>query len=77
MRGGGHDDPLSFLSLLKERIMLDKFKALLRSRRFWVAVGGLVVATTNILGFDLNPEQVNNIVLLGGAWIVGDSLRTA
>ena len=55
--------------------MSDKLALLIKARRFWVAVGGVLVTTTNILGLDLNPEQVNNIVLLGGAWIVGDSLR--
>ena len=55
--------------------MSDKLALLIKSRRFWVAVGGVLVTTTNILGLDLNPEQVNNIVLLGGAWIVGESLR--
>ena len=57
--------------------MIDKLSPLIKSRRFWVAVGGILVATTNVLGIDLNPEEVNHIVLLGGAWIVGDSLRTA
>ena len=57
--------------------MLEKIAPLFKSRRFWVAIGGLIVTTTNVLGFDLNPEQVNNVVLLGGAWIVGDSLRSA
>jgi len=57
--------------------MSEKLALLLKSRRFWVAVGGLVVITTNIFGLDLNPEQVNNIVLIGGAWIVGDSLRSS
>ena len=57
--------------------MFEKLTPLLKSRRFWVVVGGIIVATTNGLGLDLNPEQVNHIVLLGGAWIVGDSLRTA
>ena len=55
--------------------MSDELSAVVKSRRFWVAVGGIVVATTNVFGLDLNPEQVNHIVLLGGAWIVGDSLR--
>ncbi len=57
--------------------MSDKLALLLKSRRFWVAVGGVVVTTTNIFGLDLNPEQVHNIVLIGGAWIVGDSLRSS
>jgi hypothetical protein len=57
--------------------MSDKIALLIKSRRFWVAVAGIVVTTTNIFGLDLNPDQVQNIVLLGGACIVGDSLRTA
>ena len=57
--------------------MSEKLALLLKSRRFWVAVGGIVVTTTNIFGLDLNPEQVYNIVLIGGAWIVGDSLRSS
>ena len=57
--------------------MSEKLALLLKSRRFWVAVGGIVVTTTNIFGLDLNPEQVNNIVLIGGAWIVGDRLRSS
>jgi len=57
--------------------MSEKLSLLIKSRRFWVAVGGVLVTTTNILGLDLDPEQVSNIVLLGGAWIVGDSLRSA
>ena len=57
--------------------MSDKLALLLKSRRFWVAVGGVVVTTTNIFGLDLNPEQVHNIVLIGGAWSVGDSLRSS
>ena len=57
--------------------MSEKLSLLIKSRRFWVAVGGVLVTTTNILGLDLDPEQVSNIVLIGGAWIVGDSLRSA
>ena len=57
--------------------MTEKLQLLFKSRRFWVFVGGIVVTTTNILGLDLSPDQVQNVVLLGGAWIVGDSLRTA
>ncbi len=56
--------------------MSDKLAVLFKSRRFWVAVAGVVITTTNIFGLDLNPDQVQNIVVIGGAWIVGDSLRT-
>ena len=57
--------------------MTEKLQLLIKSRRFWVAVAGIAVTTTNVFGLDLNPEQINNVVLLGGAWIVGDSLRTS
>ena len=56
--------------------MVDKMKNLMVSRRFWVAVGGSVLCVFNDgLGLNLDAGQVNHIVLLGGAWIVGDSLR--
>jgi hypothetical protein len=58
--------------------MADKIMALTKSRRFWVAVGGVVLCVFNDgLGLNLDAGQVNHIVLLGGAWIVGDSLRSA
>jgi hypothetical protein len=53
------------------------FTGVIKSRRFWVAVGGVVFVVFDGLGINLNPEQVNHLVLLGGAWIVGDSIRQA
>ena len=56
--------------------MIDKIKSVTTSRRFWVAIGGVVMCVFNDgLGLNLDAGQVNHIVLLGGAWIVGDSLR--
>ena len=56
--------------------MVDKIKNLMVSRRFWVAIGGVVLCVFNDgLGLNLAADQVNRIVLLGRAWIVGDSLR--
>jgi hypothetical protein len=57
--------------------MLDKFKAMFRSRRFWVGVAGVVVVFADSLFGDgtVNPETVQSVVLLAAAWIVGDSLR--
>tara|TARA_R100000008_G_scaffold56895_1_gene35130 strand:- start:4719 stop:4904 length:186 start_codon:yes stop_codon:yes gene_type:complete len=53
---------------------MEKFKALLKSRRFWTAIGGVVVvAAQETLGLD--PETTNRIVALAVAWILGDSLR--
>ena len=53
---------------------MEKLKALWKSRRFWTAVGGVVVvALQDTIGID--PEATNRIVALAVAWIVGDSLR--
>ena len=53
---------------------MDKVKALLKSRRFWTAIGGVVVVVAQeTLGVDSEPT--NRIVALAVAWILGDSLR--
>jgi hypothetical protein len=58
----------------KEKDMVDKVKALVKSRRFWVAVGGVVtVVLQDTLGID--EGTATSLVALGVAWIVGDSLR--
>ena len=57
--------------------MFEKIKTMVRSRRFWVGIGGMIVICADSL-FDegtVNPETVQMVVLLAGAWIVGDSLR--
>ena len=54
---------------------MDKIRTLVSSRRWWVAVAAGLVAASNHLGFHLNPETVQWVVLLAGRWIVGDSLR--
>lgn len=56
--------------------MQDKLKALTQSRRFWVAVAGLVAVTTQSLGItQLSQEQIEYVVILAASWIVGDSIR--
>ena len=57
--------------------MMNKLTDVVKSRRFWVAVGGMTFVIFNGMGLDLSPDQINHVVLLGGAWIVGDSLRVA
>ena len=53
---------------------MDKVKALLKSRRFWTAVGGVVVVVAQeTLGLD--PATTNSVVAIAVAWILGDSLR--
>ena len=54
--------------------MLTKFQTLVKSRRFWAAVGGvLAVVLQATIGLD--EGTTNSIVALGVAWIVGDSIR--
>lgn len=56
--------------------MQTKIQALFQSRRFWVAVAGVLAVTTESLGVTtLSADQVQNIVLLCASWIVGDSVR--
>lgn len=53
-----------------------KTQELLKSRRFWAALGGLIIAVGNDgLGLSLSQEQVDLAVMVVTAWIVGDSLR--
>ena len=54
-----------------------KLQTLVKSRRFWVAVAGVVAVTSDALGLGLSEEMVPNFVLLGAAWIVGESLRSS
>ena len=56
---------------------MEKFRTMVRSRRFWVGVAGLVVicADTFFGEGTVNPDTVQSVVLLAAAWIVGDSLR--
>ena len=71
----GKSDKRYLILLTKENQMIDKLKALTHSRRFWIAVSGFVFVLFDGLGLPLTEDQVNNLVLVGGAWIVGDSIR--
>ena len=57
--------------------MMDKIKSLTGSRRFWVAISGVLFVVLDGLKVGLSQDQVSQIVILGGAWIVGDSLRSS
>ena len=51
---------------------------LLKSRRFWVSVGGLAaVLLRDRLNLPFTDEQITDIALLIGAWVVGESLRSS
>ena len=38
-------------------------------------MAGVVVTFSDTFGLGLDPESIQHVVLLLGAWIVGDSLR--
>ena len=56
---------------------MEKVRALVRSRRFWVGVSGMIVICADTLMGEgtINPDTVQAVTLLVAAWIVGDSLR--
>ena len=56
---------------------MEKLKNLVSSRRFWVAVAGVVVAVSDALGLGLSAKMVTNLVVIGASWIVGESLRSS
>jgi len=57
---------------------MEKLKNMLKSRRFWVAVSGLVIVVADEMGIGvMTPEMIENVVILGASWIVGESLRPA
>ena len=57
--------------------MISKWSSLVRSRRFWIGVSGMLVicADTFVGEGTIDPETVQMVTLLVAAWIVGDSLR--
>ena len=58
--------------------MPDILQSFLKSRRFWLMVGGVAVAVfKDQLGLPLSEDQINDIVLLVGSWIIGESLRSS
>ena len=56
---------------------MEKLKNLVKSRRVWVAIAGVVIAVSDALGLGLSPEMVTNLVVVGASWIVGESLRSS
>jgi len=58
--------------------MLDKLKNLTKSRRFWVTISTAIVVISKEAGIaDLDPAQVQNIVILAATWVLGESLRSS
>tara|TARA_Y100001951_G_scaffold89560_1_gene82075 strand:+ start:291 stop:497 length:207 start_codon:yes stop_codon:yes gene_type:complete len=56
--------------------MVNKIQALVTSRRFWVAVGGVAFVGFDVAGLGLSEDQATNVVLVLAAWIFGDSIRS-
>lgn len=49
---------------------------ILESKRFWLAVASLAFVVLNErLGVPITEEQIQQVILVVAAWIVGDSLR--
>lgn len=58
--------------------MLDKLKQLTKSRRFWVTISTVIVVVSKEAGIaNLDPDQVQNIVILAATWVLGESLRSS
>lgn len=56
--------------------MKEKLNALFQSRRFWVAVAGVVtVVGSEVFKVELNQEQIIILGTIVATWILGDSLR--
>lgn len=53
-------------------------KDLFRSRRFWVSVGGIAaIVLRERLGLPFTEEQITDLAILIGSWVIGESLRSS
>lgn len=51
---------------------------LLKSRRFWISVGSIAaVVLRERLNLPLTDDQITDIAILIGSWVVGESLRSS
>jgi len=58
--------------------MQAKIQSLLKSRRFWLAISGVVVAVSQDLGLTtLSADQIQNICLMLGSLVLGESIRSS
>lgn len=55
---------------------MEKLKYLVKSRKFWAAVGGVVAITVKALDpdFPLSDEQMTSLVVVLAAYIIGTGL---
>ena len=54
---------------------MSKLESVFHSRRVWLAIAGVAVALSEELGVSIPAETIQQIVLMFGAWIIGDSVR--
>lgn len=54
---------------------MDKLLSLIESRRFWAAIAS-IIATLFKDSLPITPEQLQQVVMLVAAWILGDSLKS-
>ena len=68
---------MRFSSRRRRNLMGAKINSLFKSRRFWVAVAGVVIVSSETVrgNIGITADQTTNVVLVLGSWIVGDSLR--
>lgn len=58
--------------------MQSKLQSLVKSRRFWAAVSGLIVIIAQEMGIaNLNSDNIQNIVFLIISWITSESIRSS
>jgi len=55
--------------------MSEKLKALIYSRRFWVAAAAMIYAASSGLGLDVDQQTIETVCLVAASWILGDSLN--
>jgi hypothetical protein len=56
-------------------VLVQKLKSLIQSRRFWLALSGILFVVTDHFGLPVSEDQVQTVIMLVAAWIIGDSLR--
>jgi hypothetical protein len=68
----------SSFRVLTEVAMPSFVQDLIKSRRFWVSVGAIAaVVLKDRLGLPLSEEQITDLAILIGSWVVGESLRSS
>lgn len=55
---------------------MQKLKDLFQSRRFWLALSGVLFVATDHFGLPVSEDQVQTVIMLAAAWIIGDSIRS-